>query len=61
MEIMTTLEVPVRQYKVASAWVAEKVGRLKLNGRLLDRATAQLGTVESLRMMASAEAFATSG
>ena len=34
---MRALGVPVRQYKVAAGWVAEKVGRLKLNGRLLSR------------------------
>lgn len=37
LEMMRALGVPVRQYKVYGAWVIEKVGRLKLNGRLLDR------------------------
>ncbi len=37
LEIMTALDVPVRQYKVAAGWVAEKLGRLKLNGHLVDR------------------------
>ncbi len=37
LEMMTALGVGVRQYKVAGAWVVEKVGRLKLNGRLLQR------------------------
>lgn len=36
-EIMTELEVPVRHYKVAAGWAAEKIGRLKLNGHLTDR------------------------
>jgi hypothetical protein len=51
LEIMTALEVPVRQYKVASAWVIEKVGRLKLNGRLLDRSPlSSLVELEALRL-----------
>ncbi|MCW2725833.1 MAG: hypothetical protein JWN35_2754 [Frankiales bacterium] len=37
LRIMRTLDVPVRQYKVAAGWAMEKVGRLKLNGRLLSR------------------------
>ena len=37
LRIMRTLGVPVRQYKVAAGWAMEKVGRLKLNGRLLSR------------------------
>jgi len=35
--IMGNLDVPVRQYKVYAGWVAEKLGRLKLNGHLTDR------------------------
>lgn len=35
--IMTALAVPVRGYKAGAAWAAEKLGRLKLNGRLLRR------------------------
>jgi hypothetical protein len=35
--VMRALGVPVRQYKVGAGWVAEKVGRLKLNGSLLTR------------------------
>src|SRR5437763_6045555 len=37
LRIMTTLELPVRQYKVAAGWLAEKAGRAKPNGRLLSR------------------------
>src|SRR5688572_24679944 len=33
LAIMAALEVPVRQYKVAAAWAAEKVCRPKLTGR----------------------------
>lgn len=35
--IMDTLRVPVRRYKVALGWAAEKGARLKLNGRLVRR------------------------
>jgi hypothetical protein len=37
LEILRRLDVPVRRYKVAGGWVAEKVGRAKPNGRLLSR------------------------
>jgi len=37
MEMMAALDVPVRQYKVLLGWVAEKAGRFKPNGHLLDR------------------------
>ena len=51
LAIMAALEVPVRQYKVATAWAAEKVGRLKLNGRLLDRSPlSSLVELETLRL-----------
>ncbi|MDT7570466.1 MAG: hypothetical protein QOE05_640, partial [Actinomycetota bacterium] len=35
--ILRGLGFPLRQYKVIGGWAAEKVGRLKLNGRLLSR------------------------
>ena len=51
LEIMKTLEVPVRQYKVYAAWAAEKVGRLKLNGHLLSRSPlSSLLELEALRL-----------
>ena len=51
LEMMAALEVPVRHYKVYSAWVAEKVGRLKLNGHLLDRSPlSSLLELEALRL-----------
>jgi hypothetical protein len=51
LAIMGALGVPVRQYKVAAAWAAEKVGRLKLNGRLLDRSPlSSLVELETLRL-----------
>ncbi len=35
--VMSTLGIPVRQYKQLGVWVAEKLSRGKLNGRLLSR------------------------
>jgi hypothetical protein len=35
--IMAALDIPVRQYKQLGVWLAEKVTRAKLNGRLLSR------------------------
>lgn len=37
MAMTRTLGVPIRQYKQVAAWVAEKLARAKLNGRLLSR------------------------
>lgn len=37
LAILRELGFPVRQYKMIAGWAAEKVGRLKLNGRLLSR------------------------
>jgi len=37
VKIMAALGVPPRSYKVLAAWAGEKLGRLKLNGRLLAR------------------------
>ena len=51
LEIMTALDVPVRQYKVAAGWVAEKLGRLKLNGHLVDRSPlSDMLELEGLRL-----------
>jgi hypothetical protein len=49
LEIMTTLGVPVRAYKVCAGYIAEKAGRLKLNGHLLSRSP--LSSLEELEMM----------
>lgn len=49
LEIMATLGVPVRSYKVRAAWPGEKAGRLKFNGRLLTRSP--LSSLEELEMM----------
>ena len=37
LAIMAALDIPVRQYKQLGVWLAEKVSRGKLNGRLLSR------------------------
>jgi hypothetical protein len=51
LEMMRVLGVPVRQYKVYGAWVAEKVGRLKFNGRLRERSPlSSLVELEALRL-----------
>lgn len=49
LAIMRSLEVPVRRYKVAAAWVAERAGRLKGNGRLVRRSP--LSTYVELEML----------
>jgi hypothetical protein len=46
--MMKTLGVPVRAYKVCAAWVGEKAGRVKFNGRLL--APSPLTDLEELEM-----------
>ena len=35
LDLMDDLDLPVRRYKLAGALVAERLGRLKLNGRLV--------------------------
>ncbi|MFL6143748.1 MAG: hypothetical protein ACJ72N_18035 [Labedaea sp.] len=47
--LMGEVGVPVRRYKAAAAWTAEKVARLKLNGRLLRRSP--LSRVFELEML----------
>jgi hypothetical protein len=37
LAIMSSLGIPVRQYKQLGVWLAEKLARGKLNGRLLSR------------------------
>ena len=51
LDIMRTLGVPVRRYKVAVGWVTEKAARLKPNGRLLRRSPlSSVVELESLRL-----------
>jgi hypothetical protein len=49
LQIMATLGVPVRRYKVYAAWAGEKAGRLKLNGHLTSRSP--LSSLEELEML----------
>ena len=49
LAIMATLGIPVRVYKVGAAWIGEKAGRLKLNGRLLARSP--LSDLEELELL----------
>lgn len=51
LEIMASLGVQVRGYKVYAAWAGEKAGRLKPNGHLLSRSPlSSLKEVEILRL-----------
>jgi predicted DNA-binding ribbon-helix-helix protein len=49
LDMMRALGVPVRRYKAYAAWSAEKLARLKPNGRLLRRSA--LSTVVELETM----------
>jgi hypothetical protein len=48
-DIMASLGVPARAYKVGVAWLGEKAGRLKFNGRL--RSRSPLSNLEELEML----------
>jgi hypothetical protein len=49
LDIMSALDVPVQRYKIVTGWLAEKAGRLKLNGRLMTRSP--LSTLVELEML----------
>ena len=49
LNIMATLGIPVRTYKVYAGWIGEKAGRLKFNGRLFTRSP--LSDLEELEML----------
>jgi hypothetical protein len=49
LDIMASLGVTVRGYKVGAAWIGEKAGRLKFNGRLLGRSP--LSDLEELELL----------
>jgi hypothetical protein len=49
LDIMRSIGVPVRHYKVCAGWVAEKAGRFKPNGRLVGRSP--LSSVEELEAL----------
>ena len=51
LDIMAALGIPVRAYKVGAAWMGEKAGRLKFNGRILSRSpVSDLEELELLRL-----------
>jgi hypothetical protein len=57
LDMMAALGVPVRSYKVWSAWIGEKAGRFKLNGRLLTRSPlSDLLELEILRLAVEGKA-----
>src|ERR1700761_9837386 len=49
LEIMALLGVPVRHYKTTAAWLGERAGRLKFNGRL--RTRSPLSSLEELEIL----------
>jgi hypothetical protein len=49
LNIMAALGIKVRRYKVGAAWIGEKAGRLKFNGRLLGRSP--LSNLEELEIL----------
>jgi hypothetical protein len=49
LNIMAALGISVRAYKVSAAWIGEKAGRLKFNGRLFARSP--LSDVEELELL----------
>jgi hypothetical protein len=49
LNIMASLGVTVRVYKVGAAWIGEKAGRLKFNGHLLTRSP--LSDLEELELL----------
>ena len=49
LDIMASLGVTVRAYKVGAAWIGEKAGRLKFNGRFLTRSP--LSDLEELELL----------
>ena len=49
LDIMATLGIKVRRYKVGAAWIGEKAGRMKFNGRLFARSP--LSNLEELEIL----------
>jgi hypothetical protein len=57
LTIMASLGITVRTYKVGAAWLGEKAGRLKFNGRLVGRSPlSDLEEVELLRLAVEGKA-----
>ncbi|MBT2392049.1 hypothetical protein J7E87_22095 [Streptomyces sp. ISL-1] len=51
LEVMDSLEIPPRRYKIYAGWTAEKVARLKPNGRVVRRSgLSSLIELETLRL-----------
>jgi hypothetical protein len=58
-KMMAALGIPARQYKTGAAWLAEKAGRLKLNGSLWRRSPlSSVLELELLRLGVEATATA---
>ncbi|MEU9137449.1 hypothetical protein AB0D33_16020 [Streptomyces sp. NPDC048404] len=58
VRLMTDLHVPSRRYKVYGAWLGEKIGRVKPNGRLLRRSgLTLLIELEAMRMGVAGKAL----
>jgi hypothetical protein len=49
LEIMASLDIPTRAYKIYAGWIGEKAGRLKFNGQL--RSRSPLSNLEELEML----------
>jgi predicted DNA-binding ribbon-helix-helix protein len=59
VELMSALRIPVRRYKTVAAWAAEKLSRLKFNGRLLHRSPlSRVVELEVLRLGVTGKAAA---
>src|ERR1700757_691440 len=59
LDIMASLGVAVRGYKAGAAWIGEKAGRLKFNGRVLARSPlSDLEELELLRLGVEGKAAA---
>ncbi|MFI2346613.1 hypothetical protein ACH492_06040 [Streptomyces sp. NPDC019443] len=51
LELMASLDIAVRRYKICAAWLSERLGRLKPNGRVVRRSPlSMLVEVEALRV-----------
>jgi hypothetical protein len=48
-DLLHRLHIPARRYKICAGWAAEKLGRLKANGRMVRRSP--LSTVIELEML----------
>jgi hypothetical protein len=59
LDIMRVLQIPTRTYKVYAGWIAEKAGRVKLNGHLLSRSPlSSITELEGMRLGVEGKASA---